>query len=297
MICEQCYKMARPASSFLALPVVVIDAIVSCVIRMCRDCSADYYFDHLEPVLDDVAAHKASEYTVRPRMTEDDTMKIYLLSDSNVMSLPYKIGRNLYFGSNSPMYLFEEQRVLRLAYQYAGRKIPEPHDDVVKHRRNLLRSMLYDNGLYLPEHAAMCNIYIETGLKGFLEIIQQLKQVKRRSRINRRRITLLEGESLMSANSGGVAVQSIQDEVMTEEVEEEDDHHMMAALDDWLTHRLEQGQYRNYNLDPEGPARPPKAIWSMLDKNDMTHKMLEFAAGPLCHGKEEARDQARGRIR
>ncbi|KAF9142909.1 hypothetical protein BG015_000599 [Linnemannia schmuckeri] len=324
MICEQCYKMTRPAGSFRALPVAVMDAVVPYVIRMCRDCRVNYYIGHPEPVPDDVATCKAGEYTVTPRMTKGDAMKTYLLSDSDIMSLPYEIGRNPYFGSNSPMYLFEEQHVLRLARQvhggdigiaavrsdseYAGRKIPEPHDDVVKHRRNLLRSMLHDKGLHLPEHAAICNVYIETGLGDLLEIIQELEvvdwfhrcttydpgldkahlqQVKRRPRINRRRKTLPEGETLMSASSGGVAVQSIQDEVMTEEEEEEDDHHKMAALDDWLTHRLEQGQYRSYKLDPEGPARPPKAIWSMLDKIDMTHKMLEFAAEKVYRTMEK----------
>lgn len=328
MICEQCYKMTRPAGSFRALPVVVTDATVPCVILMCRDCRVDYYIDYPEPVPDDVGAYKAGEYTVTPRMTKGDAMKTYLLSDLDVMSLPYEIGRNPYFGSNSPMYLFEEQHILRLARQvhggdigiaaarsdseYAGRKIPEPHDDIIKHRRNLLRSMLHDKELHLPENAAICNIYIETGLGDPLEVVQELEvvdwfhrctsydpsldkahlqQVKRRPRINRHRKTLPEGETLMSANSGGVAVQSIQDEVMTEEDEEEDDHHKMAALDDWLTHRLEQGQYRSYKLDPEGPERPPKVLWTMLDKIDMPHKMLEFAAEKVYRALEKKKHE------
>ncbi|KAG0320240.1 hypothetical protein BGZ97_000391 [Linnemannia gamsii] len=324
MICEKCYKMTRPAGSFRALPVAITAANdVPYVVSMCRDCRVDYYIDHPESVPDDIATYKSGEYTVTPRMTKGDAMKTYLLSDSDVMSLPYEIGRNPYFGSNSPMYLFEEQHVLRLARQvhggdigiavarsdseYAGRKIPEPHDAVVKHRRNLLRSMLHDKGHHLPEHAAICNIYIETGLGDPLEIVQELEmldwfhrctsydpsldkahlqQVKRRPRINRHRRTLPEGETLMSANSCDVAVQSIQDEVMTEE-EEEDDHHKMAALDDWLNHRLENGQYRSYKLDPEGPEKPPKVIWRMLDKIDMAHKMLEFAAEKVCWAMEK----------
>ncbi|KAF9325739.1 hypothetical protein BGZ91_002260 [Linnemannia elongata] len=243
MICEQCYKMTRPAGSFRALPVVVTDATVPCVILMCRDCRVDYYIDYPEPVPDDVAAYKAGEYTVTPRMTKGDAMKTYLLSDLDVMSLPYEIGRNPYFGSNSPMYLFEEQHILRLARQvhggdigiaaarsdseYAGRKIPEPHDDIIKHRRNLLRSMLHDKGLHLPENAAICNIYIETGLGDPLEVVQE----------------------------------------------------------------LEQGQYRSYKLGPEGPERPPKVLWTMLDKIDMPHKMLEFAAEKVYRALEKKKHE------
>ncbi|KAF9541284.1 hypothetical protein EC957_003240 [Mortierella hygrophila] len=55
-----------------------------------------------------MAAYKASEYPVTPRMAKGDAMKSYLLSNSVVMSLPYEIDRNTYVGSNSLMYLFEE---------------------------------------------------------------------------------------------------------------------------------------------------------------------------------------------
>ncbi|KAK3843519.1 MAG: hypothetical protein J3R72DRAFT_420100 [Linnemannia gamsii] len=329
MICEECYTMTRPAGSFRALLVAIIDAEVPSVIRMCRDCRVEYYIDNPEPIPDDVAPYKTGEYTVTPRMTKGDAMKTYLLSNSDVMSLPYEIGRNPYFGNNSPMYLFEEQHVLRLARQvhggdvgiaanradsdYAGRKIPEPHNDVFKHRRNLLRSMVHDKGLHLPENAAICNIYIETGLGDPLEIVKELEvvdwfhrytsydptidkahlqQVKRRPRINRHRRTLPEGETMMSANSGGDAVQAIQDEVMTKEEEEEDDQHKMAALDNWLTRRLEQGKYRSFKLDPDDPKRPPKAIWPMLDKIDMTHKLLEFGAEKVCRFLEKKKNES-----
>ncbi|KAG9072404.1 hypothetical protein KI688_000174 [Linnemannia hyalina] len=328
MICERCYKMTRPAGSFRAVLVAATDAVVPYMIRMCRDCRVEYYIDHPEPVPDDVATYKAGEYTVTPRMTKGDAMKTYLLSDSDVMSLPYEIGRNPYFGFNSPMYLIEEQHVLRLARlvhggdigiaaarsdsEYTGRKIHEPHDDIIKYRRNLPRSMLHNKGLHLPEHAAICNIYIETGLGDPLEIVQELgvvdwlhrctsydpsldkahlQQVKRRPRIDLHRRNLPESETLISANSGGVAVQSIQNEMMTEEEEEEDDHHKVAALDDWLTHRLEQGQYRGYKLDPEGPERPPKVIWTMLDKIDMSHKMHEFAAEKVYRAMEKKKHE------
>jgi hypothetical protein len=332
-ICEQCYKMTRPAGSFRALPVAVggdDGPESSKTVRMCRDCRVEYYIDQPEPVPNDVAPYKAGDYTVTPRMTKGDAMKTYLLSASDVMSLPYEIGRNPYFGSNSPMYLFEEQHVLRLARQvhggdigiaanrsdskYAGRKVPEPHDDVVKHRRNLLRSMLHDKGLHLPEHAAICHIYIETGLGDPLEIVNELEvvdwfhrctsydpsldkahiqQVKRRPRISRHRRTHPEGETLMSANAGGAAAQSIKDEVMSEEEEEDDDQHKMAALDDWLTHRLEQGHYQSYKQDPKGPERPPKAIWEMLDKIDMAQKCVDFAAEKVYRVLEKKKHELR----
>ncbi|KAF9904302.1 Vacuolar protein sorting-associated protein 8 [Linnemannia zychae] len=307
MICEKCYKMTRPTSSFRALPVAVTEPDALKMIHMCRDCRVDYYVEHPESIPDDVAPYKAGRYTVTPRMTKGDAKKTYLLSDSDVMSLPYEIGRNPYFGNHSPMYLFEEQHVLRLARQVhggsvgivaaradsenAGRKIPEPHDAVVKHRRNLLRSMLHDERLHLPEHVAICNIYIETGLGDPVEIVKELKvvdwfhrctsydpslnkthlqQVKRRPRITRDRETL-------SVNAGDIAAELVNDEVMSEE-EEDDDQHKIAALDDWLTHRLEQGLYRSYRSDPDTPERPPKALWPMLDKVGMPHKMAEFAA-------------------
>ncbi|KAF9105661.1 hypothetical protein BGX29_011763 [Mortierella sp. GBA35] len=305
----------RLAHDNAEMSIAITDAAAPAVTRMCRDCRVEYYIEHPEPIPDDVAPYKAGEYTVTPRMTKGDAKAAYLLSDQDIMSLPYEIGRNPYFGSNSPMYLFEQQHVLRLARQvhggdvgiaankadseYVGRKIPEPHDDIVKHRRNLLRSMLHDKELHLPEHAAICNIYIETGIGDPQEIVKELEvvdwfhrctnydpsldkahlqQVKRRPRISRRRQTRPEGETLMSANSGGAAAQGIPNQVMTEEEEEEVDQHKMAALDDWLTHRLEQCKHQSYKLDPEGPERPPKAVWPMLDKIDMGHKMLEFAA-------------------
>lgn len=233
------------------------------------------------------------------------------------------------------MYLFEEQHVLRLARQvhggeigiaanrsdseYASRRIPEPHDDVVKHRRNLLRSMLHDKGLHLPKHAAICNIYIETGLGHLVEIVKELEvvdwfyrcasynpsldkahlqQVKRRPRISRPRIsrrreTRPKGKTLMSATSGGLASQSIKDEVMSEEEEEQDDHHKIAALDDWLTHRLEQGQYWSYKLGPKTFERPPRAIWELIDKIDMAQKILDFAAERVYRVLEKKKHELR----
>ncbi|KAG0292452.1 hypothetical protein BGZ96_004132 [Linnemannia gamsii] len=333
MICEQCYKMTRSAGSFQALPVAISgddESKSPKMVRMCRDCRVEYYIDHPEPVPNDVAPYKAGDYTVTPRMTKGDAMKTYLLSNSDVMSLPYEIGRNPYFGSNSPMYLFEEQHVLRLARQvhggdigiatnrsdseYAGRKIPEPHDDVVKHRRNLLRSMLHDLGLHLPEHAAICNIYIDAGLGDPLDIVKELEvvdwfhrctsydpsldkahiqQVKLRPRINRHRGTRPEGENLMNTIAGSAAVQSIKDEVMSEEEEEEEDQHKVVALDDWLTHRLEQGHFRSYKQDPKGPDRPPKAIWGMLDNIDMAQKTINFAAEKVYRVLEKQKHELR----
>ncbi|KAG0295627.1 hypothetical protein BGZ96_011337, partial [Linnemannia gamsii] len=100
---------------------------------------------------------------------------------------------------------------------------PESHGDVVKHRCNLMRSMLDDIGLHLPEHAAIRDIYIEYGLGDPLEIVQELEvvdwfhrctsydpsldkahlqQVKHRPRINFCCRTLPEGEALVGANSG-----------------------------------------------------------------------------------------------
>ncbi|KAG0370086.1 hypothetical protein BGX24_002148 [Mortierella sp. AD032] len=333
VICEQCYKMTRSAGSFRALPVAMTDIDSPAVIRMCRDCRVDYYIEHPEPIPDDVTPYKTGEYTVTPRMTKGDAKKAYLLTDSDIMSLPYEMGRNPYFGSKSLMYLFEEQHVLRLARQvhggdigiaaaladseHAGRKIPKPHDDVVKHRRDLLRSMLHDQGLHLPEHAAICNIYIENGLGDPVEIVKELEvvdwfhrctlydpsfnkahlqQVKRRPRISRGHETRPEGETLMSADAGGIAAQSIKDEIMTEEEEDDDDQHKMAALDEWLTHRLEQGQYRSYRLDSDTPERPPKAIWPMLDKIDKSHKMIIFAAEKVYKTLEKKKHELRREV-
>jgi len=97
----------------------------------------------------------------------------------------------------------------------------------------------------------------------------------------------------MRADAGGIAAQSIKDGVMSEEEEEDDDQHRMAALDEWLTHRLEQGQYRSYKLDPDTPERPPKAIWPMLDKIDMPHKMIVFAAEKVYKALEKKKHELR----
>lgn len=324
-ICEQCYKLCRPSGSYRALPVRLTDEPDPTEIRMCRDCRVDYYIEHPEPVPEDVAPYQDGAYTVTPRMTKGEAMKTYLLTNSDIMSLPYEMGRNPYFRHNSPMYLFEEQFVLRLARQvhggdigiaaaradseYTGRKAPEPQDDVIKTRRNLLRSLLHEKGLVLPEHSAICHIYIEKGLGDPVEIVKELetvdwfhrctsydpslekahlKQVKRRPRITRRRDTRPEGETLMSRGLGGVEAldKSIREETMTEE-EEEDDQHKMDALDDWLQHRLEQGLYHSYKLDPEGPEKPPEGVWPLLDRIDVGHKMLEFAAEKVCNAMEK----------
>ncbi|KAF9279548.1 hypothetical protein BGZ68_007857 [Mortierella alpina] len=324
-ICEQCYKLCRPSGSYRALPVRLVDEPDPTEICMCRDCRVDYYIEHPEPVPEDVAPYQDGAYTVTPRMTKGEAMK-YLLTNSDIMSLPYEMGRNPYFRHNSPMYLFEEQFVLRLARQvhggdigiaaaradseYTGRKVPEPQDDVIKTRRNLLRSLLHEKGLVLPEHSAICHIYIEKGLGDPVEIVKELetvdwfhrctsydpslekahlKQVKRRPRITRRRDTRPEGETLMSRGPGGVEAldKSIREETMTEEEEEEDDQHKMDALDDWLQHRLEQGLYHSYKLDPEGPEKPPEGVWPLLDRIDVGHKMLEFAAEKVCNAMEK----------
>ncbi|KAF9571407.1 hypothetical protein EC968_000622 [Mortierella alpina] len=325
-ICEQCYKLCRPSGSYRALPVRLVSESVPTEIRMCRDCRVDYYIEHPEPMPEDVVPYQDGEYTVTPRMTKGEAMKTYLLTNSDILSLPYEMGRNPYFRHNSPMYLFEELYVLRLARQvhggdigiaavradseYTGRKVPEPQDDVIKTRRNLLRSLLHEKGLVLPEHSAICHIYIEKGLGDPVEIVKELeavdwfhrctsydpslekahlKQVKRRPRITRRRDTRLEGETLMSRGLGGVDAldKSIQEETMTEEEEEEDDHHKMDALDDWLQHRLEQGLYQSYKLDPEGPEKPPEGVCPLLDRIDVGHKMLEFAAEKVYNAMEK----------
>ncbi|KAG9321950.1 hypothetical protein KVV02_006922 [Mortierella alpina] len=327
-ICEQCYKLCRPSGSYRALPVRPVDETVPTEIHMCRDCRVDYYIESPEPVPEDVAPYQDGEYTITPRMTKGEAMKTYLLTNSDIMSLPYEMGRNPYFRHNSPMYLFEEQHVLRLARQvhggdigiaaaradseYTGRKVSEPQDDVIKTRRNLLRSLLHEKGLVLPEHSAICHIYIDKGLGDSVEIVKELetvdwfhrctsydpslekahlKQVKRRPRITRRRDTRPEGETRMSRGLGEVDAldKSIQEETMTEEEEEKDDQHKMDALDDWLQHRLEQGLYQSYKLDPEGPEKPPEGVWPLLDRIDVGHKMLEFAAEKVYSAMEKQR--------
>ncbi|KAF9097631.1 hypothetical protein BGX23_008357 [Mortierella sp. AD031] len=65
----------------------------------------------------------------------------------------------------------------------------------------------------------------------------------------------------------------------------------MAALDDWLTHRLEQDKYQSYKLDPEVPKKPTKSVWPMLDKFDMGHKLLEFAAEKVYWAMDKKKNE------
>ncbi|KAF9964213.1 hypothetical protein BGZ65_001221, partial [Modicella reniformis] len=149
--------------------------------------------------------------------------------------------------------------------EHAARKVPESQDEIKQHRRNYLRSLLHDKNLTLPEQCAIAHIYIETGLGDPDEIVKELeatdwfhrctyfdptidkahlRQVKRRPRIDHRRQTRAEGETLTNKEAPSLE-SSVQDEVMTEGEEEEEDHHKLAALGDWLQHRLEQGIYRH----------------------------------------------------
>ncbi|KAI1321463.1 hypothetical protein EDD11_005154 [Mortierella claussenii] len=328
LICEVCFAETRPSGAYRALPVKLEEAPILTEIRMCRDCRVDYYIDHPKPFPADVVPYKQGEYTVIPRVTKGEAKKTYLLTDRDVMSLPYEIGRNPYFGRNSPMYLFEEQHVLILARQvhggdigiaatkrdteYSGRKVPEPRDDVKKNRKNYLRSLLHENGLGLPEECAIAHIYIETGLGDPLEIVKELeaidwfhrytsydpriekvhlRQIKRRPRIDRHRRTLPAEETLTGQNDGDgpmvVDNLELKDEIMTEEEEEEEDQHKMAALDDWLQHRLEQGILRHWKFDPEGsPDKPPEGVWPLLEKIDWGYKLMEFAVEKLYKAME-----------
>ncbi|GJJ67723.1 hypothetical protein EMPS_00069 [Entomortierella parvispora] len=304
VICEQCFRLTRSSGAFRALPVTIAESPVPTKVLMCRDCRVEYYLDLPEPVPDTVAPYTKGGIAVTPRMTKGEAMKAYLLTGSDVMSLPYEMGRNPYFSRQAPMYLFEEQHILRLARQVhggdigiaaahssletVGRKAPDPQRDVIRHRRNLLRSLLHDKGLHLPEHAAICHIYTEHGVGDPVKIVEELQavdwfhrftnydpsldkahlnQVKCRPHISHNRVA--ESEALDKSS---------QDEIMTEKEEEEDDHHKMAAVDGWLQDRLDQGLYDSYKRDPDGPEKPPKSIWPLLDQIDMGHKLLLFAA-------------------
>ncbi|KAG0208628.1 hypothetical protein BGX28_000436 [Mortierella sp. GBA30] len=330
-ICETCHRLCKPSGSYRALPVRLEDEVVPTKVCMCHDCRVDYYIEHPEPFPDNVLPRKDGPYTVTPRMTKGEAARKYMLTSSDIMSLPYEMGRNPYFRTNSPMYLFEEQYVLRLARQvhggdigiaavradseYSGRKIPEPQEDVMNARKNLLRSLLHDMGLHLPDSSAICHIYIERGLGDPLEIVKELetvdwfhrctnydpslekahlKKVKRRPRITRRRRTRLESETVTIHGLGVEALdRAIQDETMTEAEEQEEDHHKMAALDDWLQHRFEQGNFRSYKLGPEGPDKPPEGVWPLLDRIDIGHKMLEFAAEKVYRAMEKQKQFVR----
>ncbi|KAG0047742.1 hypothetical protein BGZ83_007260 [Gryganskiella cystojenkinii] len=335
MICEGCYRSTRTSGAFRALPVHLKGALIPTEVLLCRDCRVELYMEHPEPIPDNIAPYECGEFKITPRMTKGEAMKTYLLTDSDIMSLPYEMGRNPYFSGRSPMYLFEEQNVLRLARQVhggdaglaavradskaAGRKVPEPSSDVFKHRRNLLRSLLHDKGLHLPEHAAICQIYIEYGRGDPVAIVAELeavdwfhrctsydpsldkahlKQVKRRERITRTRDT---SETSSAKKRGTEEVEDeekgakeIQDEIMTKEEEEIEDQHKLHALDDWLQHRIHEGLFHSYKQDPEGPDKPPKTVWPLLDQIDICHKLVQYAAERVFRSMERQKHMVVG---
>ncbi|KAG0255388.1 hypothetical protein BG011_005160 [Mortierella polycephala] len=323
MICEQCYKACNPSGSYRALPVQLNEVQAPTEILMCCDCRASYYIVNPEPYPDDVLPRQEGEYRVVPRMSRSEAKDEYLLTDTDIMSLPYEKARNPYFRTNLPLYLFEEQHLLRLSRQvhggdigvataradaeHDGRMASGPHDQAVQNRCNLLRSLLHDEGLHLPDHSAVCHIFIESGLGDPIEIVKEFqavdwlhwctdydpslnkaqpKQVRCCLRISRTRGALTSRGAVRVAAMN----KAVQEETTTEEEEEEEEEeedHKMAALDDWFAHRFEHGIYRPYKLDPEDPEKPPEGVWPLLDRIDTGHKMLKFAGEKVYRALEK----------
>ncbi|KAF9105662.1 hypothetical protein BGX29_011764 [Mortierella sp. GBA35] len=199
-----------------------------------------------------------------------------------------------YFSNEAKIHSLVEIKTIKAFDPICAR--PETLDPRPDIRRTLLRSRLMDKGLQELECFDVCQSYIKFGRWDPNEIVNILERivwfyrctnydptrvegllelVRLHPRTNRRRETRSEEETSMSASPGGATTGETKGDVQEWE---EYDHYRMAALDDWLTHRLEQGQYQSYKLDPEGPYKPPKSIWPMLDRIDMGHKLLEFAA-------------------
>jgi len=288
--CDNCKKQVPPddtRGSHRILPVTRKKDI-----SLCKDCRVDYYLDNPEPFPMEKLPRIIEGKMIIPRLTKGEATHEYVLSGQDVMTLPYETGRNPYFSNRPSMYLFIEQDVIRLARQVhggdigivaaihdsenSGRKFREPKTELPTHRRNLLRSLLHEAGLTLPEHSAVCQIYIEDGRGDPYQIVRILQEL---DWLHRCAKFYPSGKIMISTDIRHLKPQSQQilhqEELSPEEMKELQTK--LIKLSEWMDNRIKCGIYRHYKYDPDSLDKPPESLWPLLDKINFKNKLKRVA--------------------
>ncbi|KAF9902400.1 hypothetical protein EC991_004981 [Linnemannia zychae] len=275
------------------------------VIQMCRPCRIEYYAKHPEPIPSRLLPFFWGEndsYKVISRIDVLTAMIFVPLRSSSLVP-----------GQNGSRSLFQESDILQLARQTRGGDVgiasyksaskrtcwvfSDLKDDAVKRRQVLLRSLLYDKRLPLRPRSNVCNMFVQSGHGDPVEIVKELdvedwlkcctnynsaiKEVTHQIRLRPNGHNSARQASFQKKSKGQP----------NDDAEEDKEWHKLVELDRWLMRRLYNANFHSYKLDPEGPMKPPEAIWPMLDSLDMGQNALDYAAHTVARSlrKEKSR--------
>ncbi|KAF9925297.1 hypothetical protein FBU30_004934 [Linnemannia zychae] len=285
------------------------------MIQACRSCRIEYYTLHPEPIPKRLDPFTWGDYEVLPRIDAQSAAYIYGLSAFGIRSLRFVNASQprpspLEYDSNRLMRLFHEPVVLQYARKIHGGDVgiaalhpdtprtnwtcSDPKDDAAKQRQMLLRSLLYDKGLTPPPRSIACNTFVQSGHGDPIEIVKELDlenwlqcctsysnpyqdgshQVKLRSNSDRRHQTMTASRPKKEKEDYHRSSHKNDEEGENEDRE----WYKLLVLDNWLMKRLRDGKFQSYKLDPAGPEKPPESAWPLIDKIDMGHIALVFAA-------------------
>ncbi|KAF9080403.1 hypothetical protein BGX23_002207, partial [Mortierella sp. AD031] len=285
-ICESCFGVCLVPESFGVLPVAVTRTSDTVMIQMCRACRLTLYFEHPEPLPAHLALSCQGAYQVGRRVDKTTIEYIYgKIHDDLSRLLPYEIEVRRNGRTRRPLHTYMEQDVLKLARREHGGDIGiianraphqlERHRVYDKHgecRRALLRSVLYDKGLFPDEQAAIWKVYVETGVGDPVEIVNETDTYRwlfqslirhppspNTDKARLSQILTSEGEPI-SVKDPRAAAKAAGVKVLTPEEEMRADDERMAALED---------------LDID--KRLPEGIRAMLGKLELLREVLDQA--------------------
>ncbi|KAG0202003.1 hypothetical protein BGX33_009975 [Mortierella sp. NVP41] len=259
-ICESCFGVCLVPESFGVLPVAVTRTSDTVMIQMCRACRLTLYFEHPEPLPAHLALSCQGAYQVGRRVDKTTIEYIYgKIHDDLSRLLPYEIEVRRNGRTRRPLHTYMEQDVLKLARREHGGDIGiianRAHHQLERHRvydkhgecrRALLRSVLYDKGLFPDEQAAIWKVYVETGVGDPVEIVNETDTYRwlfqslirhppspNTDKARLSQILTSEGEPI-SVKDPRAAAKAAGVKVLTPEEEMRADDERMAALGGWL---------------------------------------------------------------
>ncbi|KAG0201999.1 hypothetical protein BGX33_009971 [Mortierella sp. NVP41] len=300
---EPCESCDRPKED-RTLPVTSIVNSVASRIQMCRDCQVSYYENNPEPI-----PKRLEPFCWEGQMI---TAKIDSYTAVDVYSLPSSVIETLPFGAHyvrTPELLLEAD-VLTHARQVFGGDVgyaaaharylhrrwnPDGDhrtswdtldlDDEAAKRQILLRSLWYDEGLCTPPHKPISQAFVTSDLGNPQEIVKELRPSQWLRDFTNYDRNLPEDQLYtvkFRPQHGPAAQETVEGTLTQAEADGEVvDWRKMIALDAWLTRQLERELYQSYKVDPDSPAKPPRSKWPLLDRIDMSDRVLDFAFGMM----------------